>query len=240
MRHLAGPLALLVLIPALALGCSSPNAEAPESAGPDTASSSRAAAHSRAESGTHTDLAHRGPVAQADPGPDIDTTKLEAAGGVAYFAGGCFWGVEHFMEQIDGVLRVESGYMGGHIDDPSYEQVSSRSSGHLETVRIYFDPDKVVFAVLAKRFFEIHDPTQTDGQGPDIGPEYLSRVFVTGPEQRDATEGLIAKLEARGYEVATTVEAAQTFWIAEDYHQDHYAKAGTQPYCHAPVDRFGD
>ncbi|MFO7563589.1 MAG: peptide-methionine (S)-S-oxide reductase MsrA [Enhygromyxa sp.] len=170
----------------------------------------------------------------------IDTAALEARGGVAYFAGGCFWGVEHFLEQIDGVLRVESGYMGGHLDNPTYEDVSSQESGHLETVRVYFDPDKVSYEVIARRFFEIHDPTQADGQGPDIGPEYLSAVFVIDDEQRAIIEGLIARLQARGYEVVTTIRPEVKFWVAEDYHQDWYAKKREQPYCHAPVDRFGD
>ncbi|HVH98710.1 MAG TPA: peptide-methionine (S)-S-oxide reductase MsrA [Enhygromyxa sp.] len=172
----------------------------------------------------------------------IDTVALEAAGGVAYFAGGCFWGVEHFLEQIDGVLRVESGYMGGHVANPTYEDVSSQESGHLETVRVWFDPSKVAYEVVAKRFFEIHDPTQANGQGPDIGPEYLSAVFVTDDVQRAVVEGLIDQLEARGYAVVTQLKPAQgvTFWLAEDYHQNWYVNKREKPYCHAPVDRFGD
>lgn len=170
----------------------------------------------------------------------IDAAALEAAGGVAYFAGGCFWGVEHFLEQIDGVLRVESGYMGGHVDSPSYEQVSSQTSGHLETVRVYFDPAKVSYAEVAKRFFEIHDPTQADGQGPDIGPEYLSAVFVTDDAQREVVEDLIRQLRARGFDVVTTIRTVETFWEAEEYHQNYYVRHKKQPYCHTPVDRFGD
>ncbi|HLT37619.1 MAG TPA: peptide-methionine (S)-S-oxide reductase MsrA [Enhygromyxa sp.] len=172
--------------------------------------------------------------------PAIDTAALEARGGVAYFAGGCFWGVEHFLEQVDGVLRVESGYMGGHLDNPSYEDVSSQTSGHLETVRVYFDPDRVSYQTIARRFFEIHDPTQADGQGPDIGPEYLSAVFVTNKEQRAVVEQLIERLNDRGYAVVTQIRPVVKFWLAEDYHQDWYAKKREQPYCHAPVDRFGD
>ena len=174
------------------------------------------------------------------PQVPIDAAALEAAGGVAYFAGGCFWGVEHFLEQIDGVLRVESGYMGGHVEAPSYEQVSSQTSGHLETVRVYFDPAKVSYEAVARRFFEIHDPTQADGQGPDIGPEYLSAVFVTGPEQREVVDDLIGRLRTRGYEVVTSVRQVETFWPAEDYHQDYYVRHHEQPYCHTPVDRFGE
>jgi len=159
---------------------------------------------------------------------------------VAYFAGGCFWGVEHFLEQIDGVLAVESGYMGGHVESPTYEQVSSQTSGHFETVRVRFDPARVSYEVIAKRFFEIHDPTQTDGQGPDLGPEYRSVVFYVTPEQQRVTETLIGKLEARQYDVATEVKPAERFWPAETYHQDYYARNGKTPYCHIPVNRFGD
>lgn len=199
-----------------AAGCSSPTA--------DTGSAAQATA---------------APQAQARPELAFDAAAIEARGGVAYFAGGCFWGVEHYMEQIDGVLRVESGYMGGHVEDPSYADVSSQESGHLETVRVYFDPDKVGFAVVAQRFFEIHDPTQANGQGPDIGPEYLSAVFVTSDEQRAVVEGLIERLEGRGFDVVTKVEPVQKFWIAEDYHQNYYVKKKSEPYCHSRVDRFG-
>jgi peptide methionine sulfoxide reductase msrA/msrB len=175
-----------------------------------------------------------------EPPAEIDVEALEAAGGLAYFAGGCFWGVEHYMEQLEGVVRVESGYMGGHVEDPSYLEVSSQESGHFETVRVYFDPERVGYREVAKRFFEIHDPTQANGQGPDIGPEYRSAVFVTSPEQRAVVEELISILRDRGYEVVTRIHDAETFWIAEDYHQDYYARHGEEPYCHTRVSRFGD
>ncbi|MEM1034110.1 MAG: peptide-methionine (S)-S-oxide reductase MsrA [Myxococcota bacterium] len=158
----------------------------------------------------------------------------------AYFAGGCFWGVEHFLERMDGVIDVESGFMGGHKDNPTYEDVLSHTTGHLEAVRVRYDPSRVSYRALAKRFFEIHDPTQTDGQGPDIGDQYLSAVFVADDAQRETTEALIATLEARGYDVATTIRPAAAFWKAEGYHQDYYARNGKKPYCHVPVDRFGD
>ena len=159
---------------------------------------------------------------------------------MAYFAGGCFWGVEHYMEQLPGVLSVESGYMGGHVDSPSYEQVSSQTSGHLETVEVRFDPSTISYEAVAKRFFEIHDPTQADGQGPDLGPEYRSAVFYASPEQQRTTEALIERLKARGYAVVTEVRPAERFWQAEGYHQDYYAKTGKTPYCHSRVRRFGD
>jgi peptide methionine sulfoxide reductase msrA/msrB len=162
------------------------------------------------------------------------------ATGVGYFAGGCFWGVEHYLEQMDGVASVESGYMGGAQDAPSYEEVSTGASGHLEAVRVRFDPAKVSYEQVAKRFFEIHDPTQADGQGPDIGSQYRSAVFYVDEEQRRVDEALIARLRARGYAVVTELRAAGTFWPAETYHQDYYAKTGKTPYCHTRVRRFGD
>lgn len=184
-------------------------------------------------------------AACSSPRPDPPSTAKvvtapESADGVAYFAGGCFWGVEHYLEQLDGVVSVESGYMGGHVESPSYEQVSSQTSGHLETVRVRFDSAQIDYSAVAKRFFEIHDPTQVDGQGPDIGPEYRSAIFYTNDEQKQATEALIEALVGRGYDVATELREAGVFWPAEDYHQDYYAKTGKAPYCHSRVRRFGD
>lgn len=171
---------------------------------------------------------------QAAPAPSSPSGARE----LGYFAGGCFWGVEHFLEDLPGVLDVESGYMGGAKDSPTYEEVSSGDSGHAETVRVSFDPQQISYEAVAKRFFEIHDPTQVDGQGPDLGPQYRSAVFVTGPEQRAAAQGLIARLTANGYKVATTVEDAGKFWTAEEYHQNYYVRTRKTPYCHMPVPRF--
>ncbi|MBK8266381.1 MAG: peptide-methionine (S)-S-oxide reductase MsrA [Nannocystis sp.] len=159
---------------------------------------------------------------------------------LGYFAGGCFWGVEHFLEALPGVIDVDSGYMGGEMDAPSYEAVSSGATGHAETVRVRFDPAQISYEAVARRFFEIHDPTEVDRQGPDIGDQYRSAVFVQGPEERRVVEGLIAALKANGYAVATTIHEAASFWPAEGYHQDYYARTGKQPYCHRPVPRFDE
>ncbi len=170
----------------------------------------------------------------------LDRTAAPADVQIAYFAGGCFWGVEHYLEQIDGVLSVESGYMGGHVESPTYQQVSSQTSGHLETVEVRFDRSRVTYQAVAKRFFEIHDPTQANGQGPDIGPEYRSAVFYVDADQKKAAQGLIGQLSERGFEVVTELRQADRFWRAEEYHQNYYASSGKTPYCHTRVRRFGD
>jgi len=174
----------------------------------------------------------------ADPIEAPKPRKAEGPTDVGYFAGGCFWGVEHFLEMMPGVIDVESGYMGGAKDSPAYEEVSSGETGHAETVRVTFDPKQIGYAAVAKRFFEIHDPTEVDRQGPDIGTQYRSAVYVTNAEQRAAVDELIGKLKANGYAVATTVHDAGQFWLAEEYHQNYYAKTKKTPYCHTPVPRF--
>lgn len=155
----------------------------------------------------------------------------------AYLAGGCFWGVEHHLEQLDGVLFAQSGYMGGKMDRPSYNDVSTGRTGHAEVVQVVFDPKATSFEKVAKRFFEVHDPTQRNRQGPDIGTQYRSVVFHTSEEQRKTTEKLIGQLKANGYDVVTQVVPAMEFWPAEDYHQD-YIRRHPERTCHAPVARF--
>lgn len=156
----------------------------------------------------------------------------------AFFAGGCFWGVEYHFSKVKGVLSVRSGYTGGETSNPSYKQVCSGRTGHAEAVKVEYDPGQVSYETLAKLFFEIHDPTQVNRQGPDVGTQYRSAVFFADEEQRRVAEKLIAELKAKGYGVATTVEKAGTFWPAEDYHQDYYQKTGHQPYCHIYTKRF--
>lgn len=156
----------------------------------------------------------------------------------AYFAGGCFWGVEHLFESKPGVLDAVSGYMGGEVENPTYEQVCSKQTGHLETVQISYDPDRISYEELAKFFFEIHDPTQANGQGPDIGPQYLSAVFYSNEEEKEIVEKLIGILKEKGLKVVTRLIPAEIFWPAEDYHQDYYQKKGTQPYCHFYQKKF--
>lgn len=156
----------------------------------------------------------------------------------AIFAGGCFWGVEYLLEQQPGVLSVEAGYTGGRTDRPTYEEVCSHTTGHAEAVRVTFDTSKVSYETLATPLLEIHDPTQIDRQGPDIGDQYRSEIFYTSPEQRAVAERLIALLRSKGYRVATRVTPAGPFWPAETCHQDYYRRRGTLPYCHAYTRRF--
>jgi peptide methionine sulfoxide reductase msrA/msrB len=165
---------------------------------------------------------------------------MGAKSDTAYFAGGCFWGVEYYMEQAPGVLSVESGYMGGSTENPSYRQVSSHRSGHAETVQVVYDPSLTDYEKVAKLFFEIHDPTQVDRQGPDVGNQYRSEVFYRTVEQKEIAEKLVSILERNGLKVATQITPARTFWQAEDYHQDYYSKNGGTPYCHIRVDRFSN
>jgi peptide methionine sulfoxide reductase msrA/msrB len=150
----------------------------------------------------------------------------------AYFAGGCFWGVEHFFEHQDGVISAISGYMGGSMENPSYEDVKHGKTGHLEVVKVIYDPTKVNYEKLVKFFFEIHDPTQVDGQGPDIGEQYLSAIFYKNDEEKKAVYKLIDILKTKGYKIVTKVLPADTFWKAEEYHQDYFDKNKQQPSCH--------
>lgn len=151
----------------------------------------------------------------------------------AYFAGGCFWGVEYHFEKLAGVKSVTSGYMGGDLKDPTYREVSRGNTGHLEVVEVRYDPSIVSYETLARLFFEIHDPTQTDGQGPDRGSQYLSAVFTSDVEEKRVIVKLISLLRAKGLNVVTKVKEMLPFYPAEEYHQDYYQRTGKQPYCHS-------
>ena len=164
----------------------------------------------------------------------------------AYFAGGCFWGVDYWFKTLPGVISVTSGYMGGTAKKPAYKQVCTGKTGHAETVEVVFDPNKTNYETLAKFFFEIHDPTQRNRQGPDVGSQYRSAIFYTDQQQKQIAERLIEHLRKKGFDVVTSVEpvygelveSAKEFWPAEDYHQDYYGKTGGKPYCHFKTNRF--
>lgn len=164
-------------------------------------------------------------------GQDIKTEK-------AYFAGGCFWGTEYLLQKAEGVLSTRAGYMGGHTQNPTYQDVCSDTTGHAEAVEVIYDPARTSFETLTRLFFEIHDPTQKDRQGPDIGDQYRSAIFYVDDAQRQIAEKLIALLKAKGYDVVTELAKADKFWEAEKHHQDYYEYTGRQPYCHAYQKRF--
>lgn len=156
----------------------------------------------------------------------------------AIFASGCFWGTEYYMMQHPGVVRTTVGYTGGSVANPSYREVCGGRTGHAEAVEVLYDPSKTNYEALARLFFETHDPTHVNRQGPDIGTQYRSEVFWLDKEQRETAERLIAELRANGLDVATRLTEAGPFWEAEAYHQDYYAKSGGTPYCHVYTKRF--
>ena len=157
-----------------------------------------------------------------------DDVKLSTA----IFASGCFWGTQYYMDRIGGVSHSEVGYIGGHKENPSYEDVCTGKTGHLEAIKIYYDAKVVAYVELARIFFETHDFSQKDGQGPDIGPQYLSAVFVDDEDEKLVVHGLMEELRNMGKEVATCVKPLTPFYKAEDYHQNYYEAKGSLPYCH--------
>lgn len=172
----------------------------------------------------------------ADPKPSTDKTmitppKLEKA----TFGAGCFWGVEYQYAKIPGVHSAESGYAGGKTLNPTYEDICNKGTGHAEVIEVTFDPAKVSYRTLVEYFFKMHDPTQVNRQGPDIGDQYRSVIFTHSPEQKkvadDVKIGLtLAKTFSRP--IATQIEPAPKFWRAEEYHQKYYQLRGKKPYCH--------
>ncbi len=158
--------------------------------------------------------------------------------GTALFAGGCFWGVEYFLQKEPGVISVTSGYTGGVVKNPTYREVCTGNTGHAETVKVVYDPEKTSYEKILKLFLETHDPTQVGRQGPDIGDQYRSEIFYLNEDQKKIAEKYINILKSKGLKVATAVTKATEFYPAEEYHQDYYFRNGKVPYCHAYVKRF--
>ncbi len=151
----------------------------------------------------------------------------------ATFGAGCFWGVEWVFRQVPGVLDAVSGYSGGHTANPTYKEVCSHTTGHAEVVRVTFDDERVSYEQLLEVFWAMHDPTQRDRQGPDVGDQYRSVVFTHSEKQRMAAEASRGRAAARyPRPIATEIEPFDVFYPAEDYHQRYYENTGHEPYCH--------
>ena len=165
-----------------------------------------------------------------EQGVELPPASQPAQTETAFFAGGCFWGVEDRFQQVPGVLDAVSGYQGGQVDNPTYQQVCGGDTGHAETVRVTFDPERVTYRQLLERFFQFHDPTQLNRQGPDYGTQYRSAIFAANEAQLAEAQEFIADQthseRYRGRHLATVVTPAEPFYEAEDYHQDYHARHG--------------
>jgi peptide methionine sulfoxide reductase msrA/msrB len=163
-----------------------------------------------------------------------DTTKYKKA----IFASGCFWGTQYYLSKGKGVISTEVGFTGGTKDNPTYKEVCTGKTGHAEATLVVYDPEQTTYEDLAKLYFETHDPTQVNRQGPDIGTQYRSEIFYLDNEQKETANKLIDILKGKGYDVVTKVTPASTFWKAEEYHQDYYEKNNGSPYCHVYKKKF--
>ena len=177
------------------------------------------------------------PGPSSEPGQSGQPAAAQSCTGEAIVAGGCFWGVEEAFRRLQGVCEVVSGYTGGHTPNPSYEDVCRGDTGHAEAVRVRFDPALISYEQILHRFFEIHDPTQLDRQGPDYGEQCRSAVFYRDASQKATAEKLTARLRELGYDVVTQIAPAGPFYEAEAYHQDFARRTGRGA-CHMSVPRF--
>lgn len=158
----------------------------------------------------------------------LPLTQLDTA----YFASGCFWGTQYHFMKAKGVVATAAGYMGGNTFSPTYKEVCTGNTGHIEVVEVIFDNQKTSFEDMVKLYYETHDFEQIGGQGPDIGEQYQSVVFYTDESQKKMTEKYIRILTDKGFKVATLLRSAPEFWAAEEYHQEYYDKKNGVPYCH--------
>lgn len=159
----------------------------------------------------------------------------DAKADTATFGTGCFWCTEAIFQQLDGVLKVESGYSGGHVDNPTYKQVTEGTTGHAEVIQLLFDPARITFDELLEVFWQTHDPTTLNRQGNDVGPQYRSAIFYHNEEQKQKAEKYKRELnESKAFDnpIVTEVTAFSKFYVAEDYHQNYYLNNGSQPYCY--------
>jgi len=165
-------------------------------------------------------------------------TSGETSTTIATFGGGCFWCTEAVMERLEGVLDAKSGYMGGSVENPTYEQVCQKNTGHVEVIQVSFDPDKITYDELLDVFWQVHDPTTLDRQGEDRGPQYRSVIFTHDPDQKNRAELSKRALDESGKlsnPVVTEIREAATFWLAEANHQDFYRNNPNFGYCRAVI-----
>ena len=222
-------LSVCLLATACWTACSGPEPQA----GSGTASTTGSAASSAASNGAV-------PSAALDAAPEATmpppTPGNPATREVATFGSGCFWCTEAVLERLDGVSDVTSGYAGGTVDSPTYEQVCSGTTGHAEVVQVTFDPSKISYSALLDWFFKSHDPTTLNRQGPDEGTQYRSVIFHHSEAQRTAALAAIEKAQARfADQIVTEVSPAPKFWSAEEYHQDYFRRNPTQGYCRVMI-----
>lgn len=172
--------------------------------------------------------------------PDSETIQSKDSSNLetAIYAAGCFWGVEHHLKLAKGVISTDVGYIGGNTENPTYQDVCYKNTGHAEAVKVVFDNTIISFEELTKLFFEIHDPGQLNRQGPDVGDQYRSEIYYFNDEQKEIAQKLIDILKTKGYSVVTKLTPASEFYSAEDYHQDYYDKKGSNPYCHFYKKKF--
>lgn len=157
---------------------------------------------------------------------------------VAIFACGCFWGAQHQFQKLHGVVKTIVGYTGGEEEFPTYPQVREHKTHHVEAVIVEFNPTEITYEQLCKVFFEIHDPAQTNGVGPDHSPQYRSCIFYRNDSQKEIAESVMKILTDKGDEVNTLLLPASDFYVGEEYHQSYYEKTGGEPYCHIRVKKF--
>jgi peptide-methionine (S)-S-oxide reductase len=158
---------------------------------------------------------------------------------IATLGGGCFWCLDAVYRELPGVSDVVSGYAGGHVEDPDYRSVCAGTTGHAEVVQVEFDPAEISLREILQVFFTVHDPTTLDRQGADVGTQYRSAIFTHSPEQRETAEQVIAELEAEGVwsdPIVTEIEPLDTFYPAEEYHQNYYQRNPNQGYCRVVID----
>lgn len=179
-----------------------------------------------------TSCANKKPVAIVNPSVDVIDPSVKTD--TVTFGNGCFWCTEAIFQQVDGVIKVESGYSGGHVINPTYKEVCTGTTGHAECLNIIYDPSKVSYDELLEIFWQTHDPTTVDQQGNDVGPQYRSVIFYHNEEQKKVAEEYRDKLDKSGAfpsPIVTTFEPFTKFYKAENYHQNYYNENGSQPYC---------